>query len=145
MECGTENNLEAHHIYFKAKFPSRREDLDNGISLCTACHDYIHSLFIEDEDKYYQAINEYSKKRTLMKSISSKKRNPSANSYKIYKKEKPENETEEEEKEPIKKKKSKKEKPQKTKKNKKKTIEIQTSLEEILETIKKAIEKEATS
>lgn len=79
--CETEDSLEAHHIYFKSLFPSRIDDLDNGISLCTKCHDRVHSLYIESEQAHFDLINILNKKREPMKSIDLKGRNPSGESY----------------------------------------------------------------
>jgi uncharacterized protein YlaI len=79
--CETEDSLEAHHIYFKSLFPSRIDDLDNGISLCTKCHDRVHSLYIESPQAHFDLINILNKKREQMKSIDIKGRNPSGQSY----------------------------------------------------------------
>ena len=79
--CEIEDGLEAHHIYFKSLFPSRIEDLDNGMSLCTKCHDRVHSLYIESPKAHFDLINILNKKREPMKSIDLKGRNPSTQSY----------------------------------------------------------------
>ena len=82
--CQTTESLEAHHIYFKSLYPSRIEDLDNGICLCTKCHDKAHSLYIESPTAHYDLINVLNIKREKMKSISLKARNPSTQGYPTY-------------------------------------------------------------
>ena len=82
--CQTTESLEAHHIYFKSLYPSRIEDLDNGICLCTKCHDKAHSLYIQSPTAHYDLINVLNTKREKMKSISLKARNPSAQAYPSY-------------------------------------------------------------
>lgn len=37
-KCGSNHNLEAHHIKPFAKFPECRFDLENGVTLCKPCH-----------------------------------------------------------------------------------------------------------
>jgi len=37
-ECGSQKNIEAHHMYDFEKYPEKRFDLDNGVSLCKSCH-----------------------------------------------------------------------------------------------------------
>lgn len=41
-ECGSENNLQAHHIYEWSEYPALRIDVDNGITLCGNCHHKEH-------------------------------------------------------------------------------------------------------
>lgn len=36
--CGENHDLEAHHIVPKSQDPSRKYDVDNGITLCRDCH-----------------------------------------------------------------------------------------------------------
>ena len=38
QECGQKGNIVAHHIKPWAKHPESRFDVDNGITLCEACH-----------------------------------------------------------------------------------------------------------
>jgi hypothetical protein len=40
--CYSEDNLEAHHILPKAKFPQHALDLKNGRTMCNYCHTMIH-------------------------------------------------------------------------------------------------------
>ena len=41
--CGSTENLYAHHILPKSKFPNLIHDLANGICLCRSCHTRLHS------------------------------------------------------------------------------------------------------
>ncbi len=40
--CFTEDNLQAHHILSKHRFPQYALDIDNGLTLCIDCHIMIH-------------------------------------------------------------------------------------------------------
>ena len=40
--CYSEDNLEAHHIMPKAKFPQYALDLKNGRTMCQYCHTMVH-------------------------------------------------------------------------------------------------------
>jgi hypothetical protein len=40
--CYSEDNLEAHHILPKAKFPQYALDVKNGRTMCNYCHKMIH-------------------------------------------------------------------------------------------------------
>ena len=40
--CYSEDNLEAHHILPKVKFPQHALDLKNGRTMCSYCHTMIH-------------------------------------------------------------------------------------------------------
>lgn len=42
QRCGSKSKLEAHHIENFAECEAKRFDIDNGISLCTYCHNPIH-------------------------------------------------------------------------------------------------------
>ena len=44
--CGSKENLNAHHIKPKSKYPELSLDLDNGITLCEDCHSDIHGYKI---------------------------------------------------------------------------------------------------
>ena len=37
-QCGSNKNLEAHHIKEQSRFPELRFDVNNGLSLCHECH-----------------------------------------------------------------------------------------------------------
>lgn len=43
-DCGSTDNLHAHHIFSKSKHPHRALELDNGTTLCELCHIYEHQL-----------------------------------------------------------------------------------------------------
>jgi 5-methylcytosine-specific restriction endonuclease McrA len=48
--CGDRENLVPHHIFTWAKYPERRYDIANGVTLCTLCH----NLTMKREDEYEQ-------------------------------------------------------------------------------------------
>lgn len=43
-DCGSTENLDAHHIYSKKKHPELILDIDNGTTLCESCHKYEHKI-----------------------------------------------------------------------------------------------------
>jgi|GEM_PF-1668783 hypothetical protein len=42
VDCGSLENIQAHHILHWAEYPELRIDMDNGISLCGGCHHKQH-------------------------------------------------------------------------------------------------------
>jgi len=42
QKCGSKENLEAHHMLHKAKFPELSLNINNGITLCLDCHYEVH-------------------------------------------------------------------------------------------------------
>jgi len=45
--CGSTENLEAHHIQPKTRFPELSLTLDNGVTLCKKpCHYEIHGVVL---------------------------------------------------------------------------------------------------
>lgn len=42
--CESKENLIAHHILYRHKYPEKSLDVDNGITLCTLCHYDYHDL-----------------------------------------------------------------------------------------------------
>lgn len=40
--CGSEENLEVHHIKPFAKYPKLRTTISNGVTLCNSCHKSLH-------------------------------------------------------------------------------------------------------
>ena len=43
LKCGTQSELEAHHIYPKSIYPKLWLKLDNGMALCKSCHRIGHN------------------------------------------------------------------------------------------------------
>lgn len=44
--CGSTENLNAHHIMPKGEYPELSLDLDNGVTLCEDCHSEVHGYEI---------------------------------------------------------------------------------------------------
>jgi 5-methylcytosine-specific restriction endonuclease McrA len=42
-DCGSRDDIVAHHVFSFSEFPSLRYDTDNGITLCRTCHKVRHS------------------------------------------------------------------------------------------------------
>jgi 5-methylcytosine-specific restriction endonuclease McrA len=42
--CGSHENLAAHHVFSRRRFPTLRSNPDNGITLCGSCHAKWHNL-----------------------------------------------------------------------------------------------------
>ena len=56
--CGKTNRLQAHHIKPTFLYPECRSDLDNGITLCAACHQDQHcGSFSGDKLKQVNGID----------------------------------------------------------------------------------------
>ncbi|MCK4783335.1 MAG: HNH endonuclease [Desulfobacteraceae bacterium] len=45
VDCGSKNNLEAHHIISWAEAPELRTDPENGLTQCVDCHSKKHERF----------------------------------------------------------------------------------------------------
>lgn len=43
MFCGSAENLAAHHMLTWERHEAHRLDLQNGITVCAACHAHIHT------------------------------------------------------------------------------------------------------
>ena len=43
QDCGSAEELEAHHIKLKSKFPELMLDMDNGMTYCKDCHNDTHA------------------------------------------------------------------------------------------------------
>lgn len=55
--CNNELSLLAHHIFAWNKYPEKRFDLENGITLCTNCHKNFHSKFGRGNNDLEQFID----------------------------------------------------------------------------------------
>jgi 5-methylcytosine-specific restriction endonuclease McrA len=42
--CGSHDDLHAHHIFSRRKFPLLRSNVDNGVTLCSSCHPKWHAM-----------------------------------------------------------------------------------------------------
>lgn len=40
--CGAKGHLHVHHIHEFAQFVELRLEVENGLTLCPACHSYVH-------------------------------------------------------------------------------------------------------
>ena len=69
LRCGTDRFVEAHHIAPKSTHPELRFDLQNGIALCSTCHDgannpnAVHAILRTDPAKYEMLMKELMQKR----------------------------------------------------------------------------------
>lgn len=59
IRCNTKNDLEAHHIYPKSKYPRKAYLLSNGVTLCKGCHreksDSYHAIYgIRGNEKIFK-------------------------------------------------------------------------------------------
>jgi hypothetical protein len=43
--CGSENNLNTHHLFSFSSFPELASDPENGVTLCEKCHRAFHSEY----------------------------------------------------------------------------------------------------
>ena len=43
--CGTRQNLEAHHVFKVNPYDEQYLDINNGITLCTRCHEEYHKKY----------------------------------------------------------------------------------------------------
>lgn len=42
--CENKNEIQAHHIFYKSKYPQLQHNLNNGITLCHTCHKEVHQF-----------------------------------------------------------------------------------------------------
>jgi hypothetical protein len=70
--CFRENvYLNSHHMNSWDMFTKERYDLDNGITLCSDCHDQFHNIYGRGKNTKYQ-FQEYRDTITLLKTIAKK-------------------------------------------------------------------------
>jgi hypothetical protein len=63
QKCGEHPKiLQAHHIFNWAKYPNKRYDIENGISLCEGCHIKFHIIFGK-KDNTSEQINIFLQER----------------------------------------------------------------------------------
>ena len=63
MRCGVsgeDSTLQAHHVFPFELFPSKRDEISNGITLCSKCHWEVHDTL---EEKYIYTTSEQKVKR----------------------------------------------------------------------------------
>ena len=58
--CGGKENLHAHHIFPRDKYPVLRHKIDNGLTLCRGCHAKWHVIRrqMRREDKDCQLVSQ---------------------------------------------------------------------------------------
>lgn len=56
--CGLEKKLQAHHIFSSKYYPSLKNDVNNGITLCKYCHQKYHTIY---RNKYNVNAETFSK------------------------------------------------------------------------------------
>lgn len=57
QQCGSNNPLQAHHIYMWSKYSDKRFDIDNGITLCKDCHKEVRGYENEYIDMFIMLMN----------------------------------------------------------------------------------------
>jgi len=57
QNCESETNLNAHHIFSVEKYPKKKYDVNNGITLCHSCHSRLHKIPQECESLDLTAFN----------------------------------------------------------------------------------------
>ena len=68
QECGSTENIVAHHIKSWTKFPELRFDINNGITLCNICHKKQHRKKIAEKiQPEYQPITDKADKTIINK------------------------------------------------------------------------------
>lgn len=49
-------SLNSHHMYSWDKFVEYRYDLNNGVTLCTNCHNEFHRIYGKGKNTFYQFL-----------------------------------------------------------------------------------------
>ena len=57
QKCGNRENIQAHHIKSISEYPEHALELDNGITLCIACHGKAHGRKLSLHSKYPKRCN----------------------------------------------------------------------------------------
>lgn len=70
--CGVKNTkLTSHHIMPWKLYPELRLDLDNGICLCTSCHNEYHSIYGKDTKCNNETFNQFTLERKTLEQVES--------------------------------------------------------------------------
>ncbi len=67
--CESKNNLVTHHIFSWTGFEERRFDLNNGITLCSKCHNEFHSIYDKGNNTLIQFKDYLNKKSERLSSL----------------------------------------------------------------------------
>lgn len=59
-------SLNSHHMFSYDRFVDYRYDLNNGITLCTNCHDDFHRIYGKGNNTYFQFL-QFCKTHSLIK------------------------------------------------------------------------------
>lgn len=54
--CGTNKDLHAHHVLSFSQYPELRLDINNGVTLCRACHSDYHGRYLPDIGKVNRKV-----------------------------------------------------------------------------------------
>lgn len=64
MQCGTTDDLHAHHIKQKSTYPTLAKEVSNGITLCYRCHKKEH-----EQNRPLRIRSSSPQRRTLVKKV----------------------------------------------------------------------------
>lgn len=77
--CGiTGGDLHSHHLNAWSSYPDQRYDIENGVTLCSGCHDRFHNIYGRGEntaeeyyefEKLYTFIYKASKKKQAVEQV----------------------------------------------------------------------------
>lgn len=51
--CNSESDLQVHHIKSVKEYPDLITKLDNGVTLCSACHNKAHTVFSDGDLQFF--------------------------------------------------------------------------------------------